>query len=87
MSKQVTLEKGFKRKVKDKEETIKNVTLREPDSGSLRGLKILDVMQFDVTAARTLVPRISDMTANEFDALKPKDLATLCSEVGAFFVE
>lgn len=85
--KKVNLVRGFKRKQKDEEIEVFEVDLREPSAGELRGLKVFDVVQMDVAACRQLIPRISMMTANEFDSLSAKDLTILCNEVAAFFVE
>ncbi len=69
------------------EEEISQIELREPKSGELRGLELFSVLRMDVTAQRTLVPRISNMTANEFDNLSPVDLVKVMNEVCAFFME
>lgn len=69
------------------ETEIKEVTLREPKSSELRGLELFSVLRMDVTAHRTLIPRISNITANEFDQLGPKDLALVTNEVVSFFME
>lgn len=66
---------------------VTEITLREPKSGELRGLDMYDVVRMNVNAMRTLVPRISNVTANEFDALSPKDLMSLAMEVSGFFTE
>ncbi|PMN73145.1 phage tail assembly protein [Enterovibrio norvegicus] len=66
---------------------ITAIELREPNTGALRGLELFSVLRMDVTALRTLVPRISTVTANEFDQLGPKDLAIVANEVASFFME
>lgn len=81
--KEVTLNRAIKRG--DKE--IEAVTLREPSTGDLRGLDMFDVLRMNVTAHRNLIPRIANITANEFDALSPKDLLAVQQEVVAFFAE
>lgn len=77
----------LKNPIKRGEKEIKQVELREPGAGELRGLDNFSVLRMDVNAHRTLVPRISNITANEFDALKPKDLLAVQQEVVAFFTE
>ncbi len=77
----------LKTPIKRGENEIKEVQLREPKSGELRGLDNFSVLRMDVNAHRTLVPRISNLTANEFDALPPKDLLAVQQEVVAFFTE
>lgn len=66
---------------------INDVALREPGAGELRGLDMFDVIRMNVTAHRALVPRISSITANEFDMLSAKDLMAVQTEVVAFFME
>ncbi|OCH08100.1 hypothetical protein A6D98_09955 [Aliivibrio fischeri] len=77
----VTLKKPIQRG----DDAIERVELREPDTGSLRGLEMFAVLRMDVNAHRTLIPRISNITANEFDMLKPSDLLSLQTEVVSFF--
>jgi hypothetical protein len=77
----VTLSKPIKRGEKE----ITQVSLREPTAGELRGLDNFDIMRMNVTAHRSLIPRISELTANEFDQLPPKDLIAIQSEVVSFF--
>lgn len=83
MSKTVTLTRPLKRG----DQEITEVTLREPAAGELRGLEMFDVIRMGVNAHRTLVPRISNITANEFDALAPRDLLSVNTEVVGFFTE
>lgn len=75
------------RPIKRGETEITEVTMREPGAGELRGLDMFDVIRMNVTAHRTLVPRIANITANEYDMLAPKDLMALQTEVVAFFME
>lgn len=77
----------LKRPIKRGDTEITEVTFREPGAGELRGLDMFDVIRMNVTAHRTLVPRIANITANEFDQLAPKDLMSVQTEVVAFFME
>lgn len=77
----------LKRPIKRGDTEITEVTFREPGAGELRGLDMFDVIRMNVTAHRTLVPRIANITANEFDLLAPKDLMAVQTEVVAFFME
>ncbi|EIU5460387.1 TPA: phage tail assembly protein [Pseudomonas aeruginosa] len=81
--KNVPLSKPFKRG----ETEIAAVELREPSAGELRGLDMFDVIRMNVTAHRSLIPRISNLTANEFDQLSPRDLLNVQTEVVGFFTE
>jgi hypothetical protein len=78
----VTLEEPLKRG----ETEIKTIELRAPKAGELRGLNNFEVIQANVTAHRTLIPRISNITVNEFDQLEPADLMAVQQEVIAFFM-
>lgn len=78
----VTLEEPITRG----ETKIKTIELRAPKAGELRGLNNFDVIQANVTAHRTLIPRISNITVNEFDLLDPADLMAVQQEVIAFFM-
>lgn len=78
----VTLEEPIARG----ETEIKTVELRAPKAGELRGLNNFDIIQANVTAHRTLIPRISNITVNEFDSLDPADLMAVQQEVIAFFM-
>ncbi|MFD2178515.1 phage tail assembly protein [Veronia pacifica] len=67
------------------EKAIKTLDITKPDTGSLRGLEIFSLLRMDVNAHRQLLPRISSLTANEFDALDPVDLVAVQTEVVGFF--
>ena len=73
------------RPIKRGDAEITEVTFREPGAGELRGLDMFDVIRLGINAHRTLIPRISNITANEFDMLAPKDLLNVQTEVVGFF--
>ena len=73
--------------IKRGDNAITELTFREPDTGSLRGLEMFGILRMDINTHRTLVPRISDCDANMFDALTPKDLVAVQNTVVNFFVE
>lgn len=66
---------------------IKIATFREPDTGSLRGLEMFGVLRMDINTHRILVPRISNLDSNLFDALSPRDLVAVQNMVVNFFME
>lgn len=70
------------------EQTITSVTLRKPVAGELRGLKLFDLVQMDVTALITVLPRISTpaLTSNDVAFLDTADLMELGAEVAGFFM-
>lgn len=83
LEKIVTLTRPLKRG----DTQIETVKLREPSTGELRGLDSMDVLRMGVDAHKKLVPRISNITENEFNLLSPKDLVLIQNEVVTFFVE
>ncbi|AKO12775.1 phage tail assembly protein [Xanthomonas oryzae pv. oryzicola] len=70
------------------EQTITQVNVRKPGAGELRGLKLVDVLQLDVTAMATLLPRITSptLTTADVNAMDPADLLALGQEVQLFFL-
>lgn len=66
---------------------LAKITIREPATGDLRGLKLTDVLQLDVTALLTLLPRITveHLTGAEAAKLAPGDLARAGGAVVGFF--
>lgn len=76
------------RPIERKSGTITEVTLRMPDTGALRGLKLTNVLQMDVNTMQVLLPRISEppLLPDEVAGLSPADLLTLSSEAIGFFM-
>jgi hypothetical protein len=58
---------------------ITELTLRKPNTGELRGLKLMDLLQMDVNALGVLLPRIAQptITKADIDALDPVDTTAL----------
>lgn len=83
--KTITFDYGFKRG----ETIIKEVTVRKPKAGALRGLTLSDLLQLDVNAIATLTPRITtpSMSANDVYELDPSDLTKIGKEIISFFVK
>jgi len=69
------------------ETKITEVNLIKPRAGHLRGLKLTDVIQMDVSAMITLVPRIStpSLTPIQMEDLDPADLMAISGQVAGFF--
>jgi len=78
----IVLEQAIKRG----ESKITEITLRKPASGELRGLKLGDLINGDVSATIRLVPRISQpsLTEQEVAALDPADLLACADAVAGF---
>ena len=70
------------------DETIDKVAVRRPRAGELRGLNIADLVQMNVTATTTLLPRITSprLTAQEVADLDPADFTQLGMEVMDFLL-
>ncbi|MFA1263643.1 phage tail assembly protein [Xanthomonas axonopodis pv. fascicularis] len=70
------------------EQTIADLKVRKPGAGELRGLKLAELLQMDVTALATLLPRISSptLTTADVNAMDPADLLAVGQEVALFFL-
>jgi len=68
--------------------TISEVTLRKPLAGALRGTRLNAVMEMDVAAMMTIIPRISTpaLTAPELETMDPADLTAMAVEVVTFLL-
>ena len=68
---------------------IKEVVLRKPQSGALRGTRLQAIMDMDVSAMMTIIPRISSptLTPQEMAELDPADLTTMSVEVVTFLLK
>jgi len=68
--------------------SITAVGLRKPDVGTLRGLKMTDVLQMDVNAMLSLLPRITEpaLLPAEVAAMDPADFMSLAGRVVGFFM-
>ncbi|MDN8600672.1 phage tail assembly protein [Citrobacter sp. S2-9] len=68
---------------------IKEVVLRKPQSGALRGTRLQAIMDMDVSAMMTIIPRISSptLTAQEMAELDPADLTAMSVEVVTFLLK
>lgn len=66
---------------------IESLDLRKPNSGELRGLKLMDLLQMDVTSLGVLLPRIAmpTITRADVEAMEPCDLTELGVAVIGFF--
>jgi len=68
---------------------ISEIVLRKPQSGALRGTRLQAIMDMDVSAMMTIIPRISTptLTAQEMAELDPADLTALSVEVVTFLLK
>ena len=81
----VVLDEPIKR---DKYE-IKEVSVRKPQSGELRGLNLIDLANLNVIALHKVLPRITTptLTEQEVQKMDPADLLSLGVEVAAFLAK
>lgn len=66
---------------------LKELALRKPATGELRGLALTDLMRMEIDALITLIPRISDpaLTEDECRHLDVADLTNVGVEILGFF--
>ena len=85
ISEAITLEAPISRG----ETRITDVSVRKPKTGELRGGKLLDLLQADVAALVTVLPRLTEppLTEAEVKALDPADLLALGTMLGGFFIK
>ncbi len=87
MAETVTVKFAEPLKIGDKE--YKEVTLREPMAGELRGVSIGKLVTTDVDELGKVIPRITEspnIDAAVFATLRPVPLAILAKEVAGFFM-
>jgi hypothetical protein len=67
---------------------ITEIVLRKPQSGALRGTRLQAIMDMDVGAMMTVIPRISTpaLTSQEMAELDPADLTAMAVEVVTFLL-
>jgi len=70
------------------EQIIRSIRLRKPSAGDLRGIKLHDLAQMDVTAITTVLPRISQplLTLHDAAKLEPADLIEVARVMSDFFI-
>lgn len=68
---------------------ITSVTVRKPQSGALRGTRLQALLDMDVNALITVLPRITTpaLTTAEINEMDPADLVSLSVEVVTFLLK
>jgi len=68
---------------------IKNIVVRKPQSGALRGTRLQALMDMDVNAMITVLPRVTTpaLTTQEITEMDPADLVSLSVEVVTFLLK
>jgi hypothetical protein len=67
--------------------TIATLTIKKPDAGQLRGIKLMDLIQIDIDAIIKVAPRITTpiLTEQDIANLDPVDLLNVSTAVVGFF--
>ena len=67
---------------------IKRLLIRKPNAGALRGVTLMALVQVDVQALRTVLPRVCDpiLTPAEINSLDPADLLNTGATLASFFM-
>lgn len=70
------------------DQVIDSITLRKPDAGTLRGIKLMELLQMDVASVQMLLPRITTpiLTTADVAKIDPADLVTISTELLTFFL-
>ncbi|MEO0682715.1 MAG: phage tail assembly protein [Pseudomonadota bacterium] len=68
---------------------VEAVEVVEPKVGQLKGLNTFSLLQMDVNAHLTLLPRVTapPISADQLAEMRPKDFARLQAEVVRFLAE
>lgn len=67
---------------------IDRLLIRKPNAGALRGVTLMALVQVDVQALRTVLPRVCDpiLTPAEINELDPADLLNVGATLASFFM-
>lgn len=81
----VTLDSPIKRGKTE----ITEVTLRKPQSGELRGVQLVELLNMDVASLIKVLPRIStpSITVTEAAGMDPADLLACGSKITGFLLQ
>lgn len=68
---------------------IDSITLRKPQSGELRGVQLVELLNMDVATLIKILPRISSpgITAPEAASMDPADLLACGSKISGFLLQ
>jgi len=70
------------------DQMIDEIQLRKPASGELRGVTLVDLLQMDVTALQTVLPRLTmpTLTPHDVAQMDPADLLQLGGGISGFLL-
>ena len=66
--------------------SCREIRLRDPKAGELRGLNLANVMQMDTDAMLKLLPRICTLSGDQIADMPAADFAALSTTAISFFV-
>ncbi len=71
------------------DQVIDGVTLRKPRTAELKGVMLANLLQLDVSALHTVLPRITTptLTSHDVGQLDPADLLACATVVAGFFIQ
>ena len=72
--------------LKDGQE-LHEILLRKPNSGNLRGLNLINILQMDFDSTMVLIPRISLLNERDMLNMAAENFAPLIVTVAGFFVD
>ena len=69
--------------------TINTLNLRKPQSGELRGVQLIELLNMDVATLIKILPRITSpgITAPEAAGMDPADLLACGSKISTFLLQ
>ncbi|WP_213936846.1 phage tail assembly protein [Pseudomonas sp. dw_612] len=69
--------------------TIDTLTLRKPQSGELRGVQLVELLNMDVATLIKILPRLTSpgITAQEAAGMDPADLLACGSKISGFLLQ
>lgn len=69
--------------------TIDTLTLRKPQSGELRGVQLVELLNMDVATLIKILPRLTSpgITAPEAAGMDPADLLACGSKISGFLLQ
>lgn len=70
------------------ETEVSEFTLREPNAGALRGVRLSDLLNGDMDSLMVVLPRISEppIQKHEIDQMGARDLGEVSGQVIGFFM-
>lgn len=69
--------------------TLDSLTLRKPQSGELRGVQLVELLNMDVATLIKILPRLTvpTITAPEAASMDPADLLACGSKISGFLLQ